>query len=156
MDKIFLFSIATTTHRQKTIEKKSLRETYQIVFRRPLRLRFRDYTVITASSCKEQLVHTYVRIKMKLNSGTSIETVVTELSMIFYDLLHELEKAQKSKHNEIKIILYQNKNKWKNDVNKVKMKYNIALFLKCIQLILQQLYFIFNHNYNFLVHKSKG
>ena len=82
------------------------------------------YTVITASSCKEQLVQTYVRIKMKLNSGTSIETVVTELSMTFYDLLHELEKAQKSKHNEIKIILYQNKNKWKNDVNKVKMKYN--------------------------------
>ena len=34
--------LATITHRQKTIEKKSLRETYQIVFRWPLRLRFRE------------------------------------------------------------------------------------------------------------------
>ena len=48
-----------------------------------------------ASSCEEQVGQTYVRIKMKLNSGTSLETVVMELSLKqFYDLLHELEKAQ--------------------------------------------------------------
>jgi hypothetical protein len=51
--------------------------------------------VTAASSCEEQVGQTYVRIKMKLNSGTSLETVVMELSLKqFYDLLHELEKAQ--------------------------------------------------------------
>ncbi|EFX87822.1 hypothetical protein DAPPUDRAFT_306363 [Daphnia pulex] len=51
--------------------------------------------VTAASSCEEQVGQTYVRIKMKLNTGSSLETTVMELSLKqFYDLLHELEKAQ--------------------------------------------------------------
>lgn len=48
-----------------------------------------------ASSSEEQVGQTYVRIKMKLNTEKSLETVLMELSLKqFYDLLHELEKAQ--------------------------------------------------------------
>jgi hypothetical protein len=51
--------------------------------------------VTAASSCEEQVGQTYVRIKMKLNTGSSLETTVMELTLKqFYDLLHELEKAQ--------------------------------------------------------------
>ncbi|KAK4029410.1 COMM domain-containing protein 7 [Daphnia magna] len=51
--------------------------------------------VTAASSSEEQVGQTYVRIKMKLNTEKSLETVLMELSLKqFYDLLHELEKAQ--------------------------------------------------------------
>ncbi len=56
---------------------------------------FLPLTVTAASSCEEQVGQTYVRIKMKLTTGLSLETTVMELSLKqFYDLLHELEKAQ--------------------------------------------------------------
>lgn len=51
--------------------------------------------MIAASSTEEQVGETYVRIKMKLCSGPSIESVVMELTLPqFYELMHELEKTK--------------------------------------------------------------
>lgn len=58
-------------------------------------MKWRCILVTAASSSEEQVGQTYVRIKMKLNTEKSLETVLMELSLKqFYDLLHELEKAQ--------------------------------------------------------------
>lgn len=54
-------------------------------------------SVTAASSTPEQVGQTYVRIKMKLQTGKETENIVIEMQIPqFLDFLHQLEKTQNS------------------------------------------------------------